>query len=305
MADRIAGGLWGLLVGDAFGVPYEFHAPDALPPRAELSMVPPPGFARAHAGVPPGTWSDDGAHALCLLTSLLECGRLDLDDLGRRLLMWYDEGYLAVDRQVFDVGNQTALALRHLRNGVRPERAGPASEMANGNGSLMRVLPLVLWHRGSDAELAQDAARQSIVTHGHARSRVCNVLYVVWARGVLEGRADPWPGAVATTRALYALDTPERAELEFHVRPEADVQGRGSGYVVDCLRSAVQCVAEPTYEGVVRAAVALGHDTDTTACVAGGVAGLRDGVEGIPSDWLAALRGKELVEPLLVRLRAR
>jgi ADP-ribosylglycohydrolase len=62
--ERIAGGLMGLLVGDALGMRYEFHAPQDLPPPEEIEMTPPPDFRRAHVGVPPGTWSDDGAQAL-------------------------------------------------------------------------------------------------------------------------------------------------------------------------------------------------------------------------------------------------
>src|SRR5687768_16172592 len=115
LEDRFAGGIWGLLVGDALGVPYEFHSPQDLPPLAELEMVPPAGFHRAHAGVPPGTWSDDGAHALCLLASLLDCGSLDLADVGQRLVNWYEHGSLAVDGRVFDVGIQTSHAIRALK----------------------------------------------------------------------------------------------------------------------------------------------------------------------------------------------
>ena len=74
----VEAGLIGLLVGDALGVPYEFHRPDGLPPRDRIEMDPPPGFRRAHAGVPPGTWSDDGAQALVLLDSLLANDGLDL-----------------------------------------------------------------------------------------------------------------------------------------------------------------------------------------------------------------------------------
>ena len=83
--ERIAGGLYGLLIGDALGVPYEFHLPEHLPPREQIEFQPPAGFHRAHSGVPPGTWSDDGAHALCLLASLLYRKTLDIEDLGRRL----------------------------------------------------------------------------------------------------------------------------------------------------------------------------------------------------------------------------
>ncbi len=300
--ERIAGGLWGLLVADAVGVPYEFHQPHDLPPRDALEMVPPPGFRRAHAQVPPGTWSDDGAQALALLASLLACGTLDLDDFGQRLVAWYQTGYLAVDQLVFDVGVQTAQAIRTLMSGVPAHAAGPQHEQANGNGSLMRVLPLALWHRGSDAELVRDAHTQSLVTHGHLRAQVCCALYCLWARRLVDAVPDAWESAVSSLRNIYGSNSAAYAELEQYIRPDDPPEGRGSGYVVDCLHSARMAVALGPYEEVVKAAIALGHDADTTACVAGGIAGIRDGVAAIPQRWLQQLRGKEMVEPLLQQL---
>jgi ADP-ribosylglycohydrolase len=302
LRERIEGGLIGLLVGDALGVPYEFHQPQDIPPLDAIEFAPPPGFRRAHAGVPPGTWSDDGAQALALLASLLDRGRFDADDFGRRLVDWYERGALAVDGHVFDVGIQTAQAIRALMAGTPAASAGSTDERANGNGSLMRVLPLALWHRGGDAELVADARAQSRVTHGHLRSQICCALYCLWARRLLEDTPDPWRAAVAALRGIYGEGTPEQAELEFHIRPDDPPEGRGSGYVVDCLRSARQALAAGGYEQVVKAAVALGHDTDTTACVAGGIAGLRDGVQAIPERWRAQLRGQELLAPLRDRL---
>jgi ADP-ribosyl-[dinitrogen reductase] hydrolase len=303
-ASRIRGGLYGLLVGDALGVPYEFHHRSAIPPAAEIEMVPPAGFERAHAGTPPGTWSDDGAQALVLLDSLLACGRLDLDHLAAGLVRWYDEGFMAVDGRVFDVGVQTANALRSIARGTPSHLAGPADVSNNGNGSLMRLLPLVLWHRGSPAELVADARRQSLPTHRHIRSQMCCALYALWGRLVLEGQgARAWDMAVAMLRGMYDEDTEERAELEFNIRPDVEDLGRGSGYVVDSLRSARDIVALGLdYEHSVRAAIALGDDTDTTACVTGGIVGLRDGVETIPARWMEALRGREVVEELLERV---
>lgn len=140
--QRIEGGLWGLLIGDALGVPYEFKSPEGIPPLAEIEMEPPAGYPRSWPDELPGTWSDDGAHALCLLASLLYRGRLDLDDLGRRLLNWYDVGYMAVGGKVFDIGGTTRAALQRLRRGVPAVEAGEVGENANGNGALMRALPL-------------------------------------------------------------------------------------------------------------------------------------------------------------------
>src|SRR3954469_20286014 len=75
-AELIEGGIVGLLVGDALGVPYEFHGPDSIPAVQQIEMAPPENYDRAHPGTPPGTWSDDGAQALALLASLLDRGRL-------------------------------------------------------------------------------------------------------------------------------------------------------------------------------------------------------------------------------------
>ncbi len=294
-----------MLVGDALGVPYEFQTNlDQLPP--ELIELPPPnGFERSHPQAPPQAWSDDGAHALCLLASLLHQSELDLQDLGRRLVNWLDWGYLAVDGVVFDVGMQTSAALAAVRAGVPAERAGSSTERDNGNGSLMRVLPLALWHRGSDAELIELASRQSLVTHGHLRARVCCALYCLWVKGALQGASDPWADATRRLRAIVVGRADWQFELDVHIRPEREPAGHGSGYVVDSLHSARLAAEAPTFEQVIRRAVALGDDTDTTAAIAGGFAGARHGLSGIPERWLTALPAHDLVDPLLAQLLER
>lgn len=292
-------------MGDALGVPFEFSSAEQLADLLPVDIAPPPDFRRAHSGAPVGAWSDDGAQALCLLASLLQGDELDLDDLSRRLLNWYDEGYLAVNGIVFDVGLQTTRALDALRAGVNPEAAGPADERSNGNGSLMRVLPLALWHRGSDQELMRDAARQSLPTHGHPRSQVCCALYCMWARGVLHQQSDPWQHAVRSVRQFAADNSVWRRELDEHIRPEAPARGTGTGYVVDCLHSARLALQEDSFSAVIQRAIALGNDTDTTAAVAGGIAGVRFGLSAIPARWLEHLAEKATVEPLASALLER
>lgn len=302
LQERIEGGLFGLLIGDALGVPYEFQSSKNIPPQPFIEFSPPKTFMRAHVGTPPGTWSDDGAQALVLLASLLACGKLDTQDFGQRLVQWYDAGYMAVDNRVFDVGIQTGAAIRQLMRGEPALDAGGTDEMSNGNGSLMRVLPLVLWHQGSDLDLATDAMLQSRVTHGHLRSQVCCALYCLWARRIIEESLDPWREAVEALRTIWGIDSREFSELDYYVRPYELSLGEGSGYVVDSLRSAYWAMQAGGYEKVVRAAIALGNDTDTTACIAGGTAGLRDGISAIPQRWRDDLRGQEIVAPLLSEL---
>ncbi len=293
-----------MLIGDALGVPYEFNAPTDLPPLADIELQPPANFTRSHAGTPPGTWSDDGALALCLLASLLERGQFDPEDAGRRFVDWREHGYMAVDSRVFDIGGTTEDALDALQHGTPALEAGRSDEWAQGNGSLMRVLPLALWHRGDDAALAHDATAQSRITHAHPSARACCALYCLWARRTLAGDADPWASAIMAFRAIYASETPERIMLDEIIRPEEPYRTRGSGFVVDTLRSAQSVQGAGDYAAVVKAAIALGNDTDTTACVAGGIAGLRFGLTGIPVRWRDGLRGHALVAPLVQQLIA-
>jgi ADP-ribosyl-[dinitrogen reductase] hydrolase len=127
----------------------------------------------------------------------------------------------------------------------------------------------------------------------------------LWARRILIAEPDPWASAVATLRNLYRDKSQESIELEQHICPDGHPKVRGSGYVVDCLHSARWALKAGNYEQVVKAAISLGNDTDTTTCVAGGIAGIRDGIEAIPVRWCAELRGIELIEPLLAELLAR
>ncbi len=303
--EKIAGGLVGLLVGDALGVPYEFHKASDIPSYKEIEYQPPKKFDRAHKGVPIGTWSDDGAQALCLLASLLECDSFDADDFGQRLVRWYQKGYMAVNNHVFDIGITTGEAIRAISFGTPPPEAGPTDVHSNGNGSLMRVLPLALWHRGTDRELAKDAFLQSSVTHGHPRSQICCAIYCLWARYILQDEPKAWEKAVSTLEAIWGKEHPFTQEMDYYIRPKEIATGRGSGYVVDSLRSAKMLDDLESYEKVVKGAIVLGDDTDTTACIAGGIAGIKYGINDIPPRWIDNLRGKELYELLLESLLER
>lgn len=296
--DRIRGGIMGMLVGDALGVPYEFTRSYDIPHEDFIEMVPPKGFQQAHC-VPAGTWSDDGAQALCLLASLIECGDLDTKDLGSRFVRWYQNGYMAADNRLFDVGSQTARALHKIQAGHPPDQAGGATEQDNGNGSLMRVLPLALWHQGFDKDLIDMAARQSALTHGHPRAKIACALYCMWARCILEGRNDLDLAAQRVAQYISVADTQELNLLMSH-RPTGHAWG--SGYVLDSFASAREALNQPSYEAVVKQAIAYGRDTDTTACIAGGLAGLLYGESNIPQRWLDTLRGRDILDPLLNKL---
>ncbi len=307
LSDRLEGGILGLLVGDALGVPYEFHGPEEIPEFVE--MDPPHGFNRAHPGIAPGTWSDDGAQALALLDSLLERKGLNEADLGTRLCKWLFEGDYSVDANTFDAGLQTRRALEVVHAGglgVVTRPLNDTSEHSQGNGSLMRSLPLALWHKGDQVRLLPLTFTQSAMTHWHLNTHLCCAIYCFWAQNILNGEnaTSGWFAAITSLeRILEEQKSPARQFLDTITR--WNDPPRGTEHVIDALLSASHVVRNTDdYESAVRAAIALGNDTDTTACIAGGIAGVLYGKQSIPRRWREELRGREIYRPLLEELIA-
>lgn len=309
-------GIYGALTGDALGVPFEFKAPECIPPAREIEMAMPSDFEKTYSAIPYGTWSDDGAQLLCLLEALQAMdwhwalARADLPAaLGRLLLRWLKDGHQQSGGVVFDCGGQTAKSLELIEAGLDPLKAGGTERQSNGNGSLMRTLPVacgVLLRNSALDEAVNIAHLQSRITHAHPLAQVCCSLYSLTAVYVFKERQREF----ATECLLMAADIlsqiyaahQEKANLdalrEIMEFPKTHFL-RGSGYVVDALWTAVDSVARTeSYVDAVRRAISHGNDTDTSACLAGGLAGLRYGFgdnsdpghKGIPAEWIAALR---------------
>jgi ADP-ribosylglycohydrolase len=266
--QTVRAGIYGVLVGDALGVPYEFQRPEDI---GEVVWGAPTHRAK------PGTWSDDGSLTLALLGSLCSVG-FDTDDQARRFLAWADTGaYTPHGEGRFDIGNATAAAFGRLRRGVPAEEAG-ADPDSQGNGSLMRILPIALVDPPDDtAELIDRAHRSSAITHGAPECLAACAVYVLIARRLADGERDR-PSALASAFADVEGDYHRRgdpallAALDL-LRGHAERKGRGS--VIDSFWSAWDAFARhETYRDAVIAAVKYGNDTDTTAAIAGGLAGV-------------------------------
>jgi ADP-ribosylglycohydrolase len=164
----------------------------------------------------------------------------------------------------------------------------------------MRILPIALFESDDSTELIERAEQSSAVTHGHPRSRLVCALYCLVAARLLSGEVD----RKSALRSAIAKLEAHRGE---RFRKELDLivgfsEPRGSGYVVDTFWSAWTAFESTmSYAACVRNAISFGGDTDTTACVAGGLAGIYWGVSGIPGSWLAAMRGRGVVTAILSR----
>ena len=297
---RLAGAVYGHLVGDAMGVPYEFLEPSAI---KEVIF----GAKGTHSQ-PPGTWSDDGALMLGLLDSLLEVG-FEPQDQAARILAWYRVGTYAPGGLVFDVGNTTIRAVQNISSGVAAIDAGPSDDRTISNGSLMRILPIALVGRDlPTSELVAQSRLASRVTHGHIIPQMVCALYVLTARELLRGESSFRAVPEAHTYLTEVLRAQDDEEALAALERVWNYSGpfHGSGRAEDAFWSAYDAfVSTDSYIECLYAAIGrYGHDTDTTAAIAGGLAGIYFGLNAIPTDWLERLRGGEIVGPLVERLVA-
>ncbi|GAB3845844.1 ADP-ribosylglycohydrolase family protein [Hymenobacter terrigena] len=310
--------LLGLAVGDALGVPVEF-APRAA--RRQDPVTDMRAYGTHHQ--PAGTWSDDSSLTFCLAETLARpggrSGAPDLDDFARRSINWLYHSYWTAYGETFDVGNATRAAIDRLQRGVEPTKAGPSSEYDNGNGALMRILPLAfhdVWRAETLDLNAAWALTENVasVTHGHPRSTLGCFLYLLVARGLLRGQASPaaydearqsaysWLQGQAKGPVFYEWPKYE-AFFDGSLLEPGETEIKSSGYVVHTLEAALWCLLKhDTYAATVLAAVNLGDDTDTTGAVAGGLAGLAYGEADIPAEWLAVLARRTDIEELAGRL---
>lgn len=221
-------------------------------------------------------------------------------------MAWWHEGAYAPGSKVFDIGTTTSTALRALERGVHAIDAGPAGERASGNGSLMRILPVALVGRDlDDAKLVEQAHLASRVTHGHPRCQVACALYVLVAKRLLhaESRAAGLATATDSLRVIYASDDGLAAHREALGELLGWKSRSGRGLVLDAFWSAWDAFADASsYRETVELAIRYGHDTDTTAAIAGGLAGIHWGWQGIPAEWLDGMRSPEIVTSLVDRL---
>lgn len=284
---KIYDAVMGLIVGDALGVPVEFKIRDTFHVD---DMI---GYGTYNQ--PPGTWSDDSSLTLATMESIIRKGKIDPADIMLNFSRWLNNAEFTPYGEVFDVGGTTEAAIRRFQNGIEPLKCGLNHYKHNGNGSLMRILPLALFPSSMN-----DINEISSLTHAHEISRRACRLYVGTAEQLLKGRtvsecisySGIWVKEFDRIPKIYKLN---RDEI------------KSTGYVVDTLEAALWCVYHTrSYRDCVLTAVNLGGDTDTIAAVAGGLAGIIygcGGESGIPDEWIAQIARKDWISDLCERFR--
>ena len=287
-------------VADAVGVPAEFKSRRYLSENPITDMV---GYGTHKK--PKGTFSDDTSMSLATLDSLTGC--LDYDDIMKRFGAWWYKGEYTADGDTYDIGVTTSTAIDNYFFYKKPAlKCGACDEGSNGNGSLMRIHPAVLYclaHDLADGEATKIIRNISCLTHAHERSVVGCIIYYFILKELISQ-----PEKASVARGIeasfdFVKDSPE---MIYYMRlfsgeivSAREEEIKSSGYIVDTLEAAIWVTLNTkSYREAVLRAVNLGEDTDTVAAVAGTLSAALYGISGIPEDWLSALIRRDYIEKL-------
>ena len=294
--DRARGALLGLAVGDAIGTTVEFKQRGTFTPMTDM-------VGGGPFKLLPGQWTDDTSMALCLAASLVENG-FDMHDQMQRFTLWHDEGYMSSNGRCFDIGNATSSALERFRRSGNPV-AGSTQADSAGNGSIMRLAPVPIYYLDTPELAIEMSEAQSKTTHRAPECLVaCRLLAEALVRA-LQGL--PKEQLMAPSQQILPMSDALKSIAVGQYKTKSEIQIRGTGYVVQSLEAAFWCFWQTdSFKDCVLLAANLGDDADTTAAVAGQLAGAFYGETGIPQQWLAKLAmAKEighLAEQLAIKI---
>lgn len=294
------GVIFGHAVGDALGVPVEFQSREQLKKNPVTNMREYGTYNQSR-----GTWSDDTTMTLCTLESIAEKKDIHTDDIMKRFSWWLNNGYMTPHGELFDIGCTTQGAIWQYLHGDRYPY-GAYDESSNGNGSLMRIIPVTLFHtfkKQSPVKYRDDVHDVSALTHAHIRSVLaCGiydfVLQEIIKNPTMESVKIGLDNAYSVYKCIEEIKTYNRLfKHDFALLHENEI--KSTGYVVDSLEAAIWCVMNTkSYKECVLKAVNLGDDTDTVGAIAGGLAGALYGYDAIPTEWLNSLVKREMIEKL-------
>lgn len=279
----------GLAIGDAMGVPLEFKSRKSLQANPTTEMK---GYGSHN--VPKGTWSDDTSMTLALIDAINKTGKIVPKDIVDNFVKWVENGEFTAGGKAFDVGNTCLRAIVKYRGCLaKPEECGEDGELSNGNGSLMRISPLIFYCYGKNMnkeEIYECVETVSSITHKHEISVMGCYIYVLFGIELLKNNNLLEAYKVIQNEDYHFFSQNCKSKYDRIIRGEiyscSMDEIKSTGYVVDTLEATLWCLMNTDcFDDAVIKAINLGDDTDTVGACIGALAGILYGEESICEDW--------------------
>ena len=298
---NLLSGIYGFCVGDVLGVPVEFESREE---RREDKVCEMRAYGTHHQYF--GTWSDDTSLTLCLIDSLKN--GYNLKDIADKFVKFYFDALWTPYGKVFDIGNTTTLAIQQISMGESLEFCGGRSESSNGNGSLMRTLPLAYYLRNvENIKKIRIIEEVSSLTHAHKRSKLACIIYTEFAMNLikLKDKKESYEASLKFIKE-YCFEKYQDEFSNFYRILNGEIyllsenEISSSGYVIDTLEAVLwSFFVSNNYEEAIFTAINLGNDTDTIGALVGGLAGIYYGLDSINDNWIQCLARKKDIYKLL------
>lgn len=301
--SKIFDGVIGYIVGDAMGVPTEFCMREKLFNNPVTEMI---GYG-AH-NVPAGSWSDDTSMTLCLMDSINNKNGIDYNDIMSNFLRWVSNAEYTPTNYVFDIGKTCLQAISNYKKNISPLECGLKDKKFNGNGSLMRILPLAyyIYYKNitDEKEIIELVNNVSSLTHAHEISKMGCYIYTKYVLMLLNGKekVEAYEEIKKLDYSFYGKDTigAYKRILEENIARYDINSIKSSGYVVDTLEASLWMLLNTDdYRQAIIGAINLGNDTDTIGAICGSMAGIIYGLNDIPKRWADTLLKKEYIYDIL------
>lgn len=299
--------LYGFIVGDAMGVPVEFEDREKLINKPVTSML---GYG-SH-DVEAGVYSDDTSMTLATMDSIIkQNGIINYNDIADKFCNWVNNNEYTATNKIFDIGMTTKYALiKYFNNKIDATMCGGRNINENGNGSLMRMLPIALYcfykNIKGDNEIFALVKNSSSITHAHDISILGCYIYVRYVISLLETK-----NKISSYNFIKKLDYSmfiEEVKLEYSRILFSDISTlnindiNSSGYVVNTLEAVFWIILNcSNYNESIIGAINLGGDTDTIGAITGSIAGVLYGYDNISKRWISKLKNKDYIDEIIIK----
>ncbi len=290
----------GFIIGDALGVPVEFNDREKLKKEPVKEMK---GYGTHNQ--PPGTWSDDTSMILAEMDSIAEKKNIDYYDIMEKITQWAINNKYTATGITFDIGLTTQKAIYKYTQEKEPTRCGGNEIYDNGNGSLMRILPFVIFsieNKLKEEEEVELINKASSLTHANEISLVGCKIYSDIVKMLIQKKT--LSEAINQTKKINYTKYYTENSLNYYSKilngtiinlKEEEIES--SGFIVSTLEASIWSLYHSkSYEEAILKAVNLGGDTDTIAAITGSMAGILFG--NIPEKWLQKIKNKELIDDI-------
>lgn len=304
-------GVMGVVVGDSLGLPVQFSYREELGKDPVTDMI---GYRTFD--MPAGSWSDDSSLTLATLSSIKELGKIDSEDIMKRFVRWYEDGEYTPFGYAYDIGCTCEEAICRYGK-FNYKECGCTGEFSNGNGSLMRIMPVCLfvYENVINSQMIEEEGIElihevSALTHAHLRSKMACGIYYFLVKRILQNPGllpEGLQAGIDDAVMFYHEHIGNLVQLSFYHRlmhldefkntPVDKIES--SGYVIDSIEAAIWCLLNTrNFKDCLLKAVNLGRDTDTIAAIAGGLAGLYYGYPRMPEEWLEKIQRRDWIEKM-------